>query len=367
MADFNSSLPVRTETNGDVAIKLVDGTTTSQAAAVDASGNQQVLVNNTTLAPVNSLDASDGPVSPGTAASKASLIAGQYNSTLPTLTTGLQAAVQVDSSGRLIVAQAVASALNATVAQGTAAAIGGAWPILITDGTNTASLTGAGELKVDVTQPLPAGTNLIGSVNSRTEDGAGTAITSTLVNSKQRLDVDLAAEGVTGSAVPFDSVQVGGSDGTNLRTLSTDTTGKLKVDIFDATGTAFSTANPLPVIVTSTVPGTPIQDYKDASSIAAAGTDNHDYTVTAGKTLNLARIWASGSGKIKIQVQVETGVATNTFTTKFVGFNSTATPNIDITVVSVIAVAAGVRVRVTVTNEDKQAFDIYSTIEGTEV
>src|SRR5258708_31625149 len=38
MSDFNSSLPIRTETNGDAAVKIVDGTVVSQALAVDASG-----------------------------------------------------------------------------------------------------------------------------------------------------------------------------------------------------------------------------------------------------------------------------------------------------------------------------------------
>ncbi len=40
MADFNSSLPVRTQNNGDVVIQIVDGTTPSQKAAVDTSGGQ---------------------------------------------------------------------------------------------------------------------------------------------------------------------------------------------------------------------------------------------------------------------------------------------------------------------------------------
>lgn len=40
MSDFNSSLPVRTETNGDVAVILVDGTVVSQKASVDTSGRQ---------------------------------------------------------------------------------------------------------------------------------------------------------------------------------------------------------------------------------------------------------------------------------------------------------------------------------------
>lgn len=38
MADFDSSLPIRTETNGDAAVRVVDGTVTSQALSVDSSG-----------------------------------------------------------------------------------------------------------------------------------------------------------------------------------------------------------------------------------------------------------------------------------------------------------------------------------------
>lgn len=48
-------------------------------------------------------DQSDGPVAPGAAASFAQLIAGQYSTSLPVLTTGQQAAIQVDSNGRLLV------------------------------------------------------------------------------------------------------------------------------------------------------------------------------------------------------------------------------------------------------------------------
>jgi len=87
-------------------------------------------------------DGADGPVAPGTVASKSMLAGGQYSSTLPVLTTGQQAAMQVDSSGRILVANpasAVAN-LNATV---------------------------------------------------RLQDGAGNAITSTTAGSKQTLDVDL--------------------------------------------------------------------------------------------------------------------------------------------------------------------------------
>lgn len=49
-------------------------------------------------------DSADGPVTPGTVASKSILTGGQYNTSLPTLTAAQQAALQVDSRSRLIIA-----------------------------------------------------------------------------------------------------------------------------------------------------------------------------------------------------------------------------------------------------------------------
>lgn len=78
--------------------------TSTGAAKVDGSGVTQPTQ-----------DASDGPVAPGAAASKSSLAGGQYNATLPTLTDGQQAAAQVDSRGRQIVAQSDGALLHVTV------------------------------------------------------------------------------------------------------------------------------------------------------------------------------------------------------------------------------------------------------------
>jgi hypothetical protein len=136
--------------------------------------------------------------------------------------------------------------------------------------------------------------------------------------------------------------------------------------IKDATGNAFSPSNPLPVVMVSDLPGDEINDPNTAT-VAGAGSNNHDYTVTALKTLLLHQIEASASGKIKLQVQIETAVASGTFITRFVKFNSTANPNISIILKSPITVAAGVRVRVVRSNLENQAQDVYSTISGQEV
>jgi len=85
--------------------------------SADANGNMKVT------------DYSNGPVSPGTAASVCSLIGGQYNSSFPTLTNGQQSAIQIDSSGKIIVST------EGRAASGTAT-VGNPVYIAGTDGTN---------------------------------------------------------------------------------------------------------------------------------------------------------------------------------------------------------------------------------------
>ncbi len=96
--------------------------------SADANGNMLVK------------DYSDGPVTPGTVASASALIGGQFNTTLPTLTTGQQSAIQLDSSGRQIISP----------------------------------LTTASVIKVDL------------------QDGIGNPLTSTTVGLQQALDVNIA-------------------------------------------------------------------------------------------------------------------------------------------------------------------------------
>ena len=94
------------------------------------------------------------------------------------------------------IAPAASSSVMGTVTsnQGTAAAIAGAWPVKITDGTNTTTVTGASALKVDgsaVTQPisaaslpLPTGAatsanqTTLGSQTTKINDGTNTAAVS---------------------------------------------------------------------------------------------------------------------------------------------------------------------------------------------
>lgn len=156
----------------------------------------------------------------------------------------------------------------------------------------------------------------------------------------------------------FRPTGVASSDGSNAKAAD--------VAIRDEQGNAFTASNPLPVTSVDSE-GDEVNNYNTDDAVAAAGTSNHDYTVTALKTLKLSRIWATASGKLKIEVQIEDGVASDSFDTVFVAFNSTANPNIDLQINEDITVAAGIRVRVIRTNKDNQTQDLYSTISGHEI
>lgn len=351
MADYNSSLPVRTENNGDVAAFIADGTTPSQLLAVDASGRI-----------TTKLDDGNG-----------NIITSQANGAQRALDVGIDVAgVQIDP--RQIRTLTTSDAITAT--QGGANTISNAWPIKITDGADIAQVLVGGELIVAVTQPLPAGTNIIGAVNQ----GTSPWIT------KDQADGSVAA----GTAASFSSL-AGGQFNTSLPTLTntqqaalqTDSSARLLVGSIasplpagtnllgavnlDLAGSPVSATNPVPVTITSSVSGTSVHSAQTSASLAAAATANLQYTVTAAKTLNLARVYSSASGKIKVVVGIETGVGTGVFTTAFVGFNSTANPNISQDFISVAPVAAGVKVQAAITNDDKASFDVYATFEGTEV
>lgn len=66
--------------------------------------NAGILQVNVNGGNVNTVDGSDGPVSPGAVATYSSLAGGQYNTPMPTLANNDQVALQVDINGKLITA-----------------------------------------------------------------------------------------------------------------------------------------------------------------------------------------------------------------------------------------------------------------------
>lgn len=121
----------------------------------------------TVEADITGADSSNDASSSGNASSQPSLMVGGYNASLPTLTSGTTGALQLDSSGRLIVgsiAGTVAiSAASLPLPTGAATAANQA-----TGNSHLSTLAGAvsgTEVQVDVVASLPAGTNNIGDVD----------------------------------------------------------------------------------------------------------------------------------------------------------------------------------------------------------
>lgn len=358
MSDFSSALPVRTENDGDVVVKVGDATLPSQQLAVNADGSVNITDNSGSLTvdavdfDIRDLSSTQDSIEVLQAThdnlnANANIQVGDADvdnaNPVPVSDAGGSLTVdavnldirdlvfatdKVDVSGSVVALDAgTLAALESITVQNGA----GASAVNIQDGGNSITVDGT----VSASNfPATADTNF-GTVGAST--------------------IRTAAE--IGNATGAADFNAGATGAQTLRTASN----------LYLSGTAVSGLNPIPVTVTSVVAGTSIQNYNTSAALAAAASSNHDYTVTALKTLELARIWASASGKLKIEVQYETAAASGVFNTKFVGFNSTANPNIDITVVSAFGQVAGARIRVIRTNLDKQAEDVYSTIEGTEV
>lgn len=174
---FNTALPTLTNTqqsaiqldsSGRVLVGSIAGTTTvAGTVAATESGTWTVQPGNTpNTTPWLTTDSSDGPVTAGTAATKSGLIGGQFNTSLPTLTTGQQAAIQLDSSGRVLVGS-IAGALPAGSAVIGKVGIDQTTPgttNLVSIGSNGTVTLLAGAAKIGqfaIDQTTPGTTNLV--------------------------------------------------------------------------------------------------------------------------------------------------------------------------------------------------------------
>ena len=136
---YNSTLPTLTtgqtaakqlDASGRLLVSIGSGTTSftikaASTAAVAADTSIVVAVSPNT--PIVTL--ADGTIGAGAAPTKSHIVGGIYNSTLPTLTNGQGAAIQLDSSGRQIM--------------GTSAAVIGGVKLIDSAGTNTGAIKAA--------------------------------------------------------------------------------------------------------------------------------------------------------------------------------------------------------------------------------
>jgi len=175
-------------------IKLTDNA--GDIAVITAAGYLQVK------------DNSDGPVTPGAVAGFSSLAGGQYNSTPPTLTTGQQAALQLDSAGRLLVDAAITFPYDTNY--GTVGAT------TLRTASQIGNATGAANFGAGATSAQTL------RVAANTYDGSGNAITSSAINTQQALFVRQAAPGLdlngTGTLTALNSTVIANTQGCSMVT-----------------------------------------------------------------------------------------------------------------------------------------------------
>lgn len=115
--------------------KITDGTNVLGTAAnplfvEGAFGGSFLLITSQTA----------GSVGAGTAGSVSDLVGGVYNSTLPTLTTGQQAGIQLDSNGRQLVVTTPAANANTTTNSSSTVTTGGTFQQISASNTSRKSL-----------------------------------------------------------------------------------------------------------------------------------------------------------------------------------------------------------------------------------
>lgn len=155
-------------------LSYIQATGETKIVGQDATGNQINYVSADTSGNMLVKDFASGSASGGVAATVSSLIGGVFNTSLPTLTTGQQSAIQLDSSGRIIIAPLTSTSVI-TANQGAI------WTV---QPGNTANTT---PWLVTVSTALPTGANTIGAVNQGTspwivQDNASNTSATTAVN-----------------------------------------------------------------------------------------------------------------------------------------------------------------------------------------
>lgn len=108
---------------------------------------------------------------------------------------------------------------------------------------NTAFIANAGT-NLNTSALALSATQTNGTQKTQVVDGAGAVVGPVqTISGTNYAPVVLAASGTTAAAVPARTVQVGGSDGTNLRTISTDTSGNVNVAVVSTASASRSTVS----------------------------------------------------------------------------------------------------------------------------
>jgi hypothetical protein len=119
-------------------------------------------------------DSADGPVTPGAVASKSMLIGGQFNAALPTLTNTQQSAIQLDSSGRVLVGSIASALPTGANTIGAVTQASGPWTENLTQiAGNAVSTAASGVQKVGIVGNAGATLDSTLAVGAAPTDGLG--------------------------------------------------------------------------------------------------------------------------------------------------------------------------------------------------
>lgn len=308
MSDYNSSLPIRTENAGDVAIKIVDGTITSQQLKIESDGSINV---NTTISSVE--------------------ITNDVGNPIPVSATDLDirdlafATDKVDASGSEVsLDSATLAALENITVSATDLDIRN-----LVFATDKVDVTGS-SVSISGTPTVDISAASLAALESITvQNGAGASAVN-IQDGGNSITVDASDLDIRNLTHASDSIKVG--DGADFLAINTD--GSINTKQVLAAG---------------------IADYNTAAAVAAAASSTHTYTSTGD--FYLTGVESTGSGKSKVTVTVNSVV-------KATLFNSTSTPNMSIEFKAPLLVTTGQTVVITRTNRDNQAQDLFSTIMG---
>lgn len=318
MADYASSLPVRTENSGDLIVKICDKTVESQQLKVNADGSIDTNMVATDLDIRDLVFATDKVDVSG------SSVTATVSATNLDIRDLVFATDKVDVSGSSVTVSATDLDVRDLVFATDKVDVSGSSVTVSATNLDIRDLAFATD-KVDVSGSSISATDLdIRDLAFATDkvDVSGSSVTVSAT--------DLDVRDLTHAS---DSIKVG--DGSDFLAINSD--GSLNVKIIDA------------------APGTAVNDYNTAASVAVSASNTHTYTSTGD--FYLEQVFASSSAKLKIEITVN-GV------TKFVGFNSAANQNIQFTFSQPLLAPNTQTVTVIRTNLDNQTQDLYSTIVG---
>jgi len=137
---------------------------------------------------------------------------------------------------------------------------------------------------------LPA---ISGTVTARLQDGSGNNLTSTSIGGLNRLNVTLSSAGSTGTTAPAVANLYGGTDGTNLRAISVDSTGRQninahlpRVTLIDGSGTVTTANSAITVFASSSTRSYLLVQVTTGSAfvnVGATATTVNGLSLTAGQ------------------------------------------------------------------------------------